>query len=120
MGGERPGRFCRFGVAASWQPSRGAAQAIHKTLNQKRNLAPEEAGLTIARGNTEIAEVPQCRKLRPVRRFTATTPERLVRRVLPSNLTPRRPLHLRACSTTVRRPRPSTDRGGTGQDRTGG
>jgi hypothetical protein len=86
MGGQRPGRFCRFTVPAAWRTPRGAAQAIHRALNENRNLTFEgwPDDYTWKHRNSEVL---QCRKLRPIRRFTATAPQRLVRRVLPSNLT---------------------------------
>ncbi len=53
--------------------------------------------------------MPQCRKLRPIRRFIPTALRRRVRRVLRSSLTARLH-HLRACLTTARHPAPSLGR----------
>ena len=47
--------------------------------------------------------MPQCRKLRPIRKFIPTATQPRVRRVPPSKLTARL-RHSRACSTTAHRP----------------
>src|SRR5262245_27803861 len=73
-----------------------SAAIVHKTLNEQWDLT-SRAGLTIALNQPELPEMPQCRKLRPTRRFIPRFTIRGVMRVRP-RLTPRHH-HSRACSS---------------------
>src|SRR5262245_28463745 len=66
-----------------------SAAIVHKTLNEQWNLT-SRAGLTIALNQPELPEMPQCRKLRPTRRFIPRFTIRCVMRVRP-RLTPAPP-----------------------------